>query len=187
MKFSTFAIIAGLTVLSASGAHAQGQDQFAFGIAGGATFPSGPGKDYHTTGAHGTVMWGIGGIDSPFGVRFDGMYSSLGHKDDAAGEAQGSARVTSISGNLLFRVLGTDKRLYALGGVGGFAYNPDGPGTKAKNDFGINAGLGVWIPGVNAFIEARWFNLYRALPDPNTGNTGKRSLRIYPVSLGFMY
>lgn len=188
MKFSNLSILLLCVVLPASGLGAQGQDQFAFGLAGGITIPSGPARGYHTNGINGTLMWGIGGVDSPFGVRFDGMYSSLGEKKNAAGvSVQGKARLTSISANMLFKLLGSDTRIYAVGGVGGFTYNPDGAGTKAANDFGVNGGLGLWIPQFNGFVEARWYNFYRALPNEDNSAPGKRSLRIYPITIGIMY
>ena len=188
MKISILSILLLCVALPASRLEAQGQDQFALGIAGGVTIPSGPASDYHTNGINGTLMWGIGGVDSPFGVRFDGMYSSLGRKKNSAGvSTQGSARLTSISANLLFKLAGSDMRLYTVGGVGGFTYNPDGAGTKANNDFGVNAGLGLWIPQVSGFVEARWYNFYRALPNEANTASGKRSLRIYPITVGIMY
>lgn len=188
MKFSIFPVLLLAVTLPATSAHAQGQDQFAFGLSAGATIPSGLGADYHKTGINGAVMWGIGGVDSPFGVRFDAMFSSLGEKKNiTVASPQGSARLTSISGNFLFKTIGGDTRLYFVGGAGGFWYNPNASGTEAKSDFGVNAGLGLWLPAVNGFIEARWFNFYRALPNPDTGESGRRSLRIYPITLGIMY
>jgi len=167
---------------------AQGQDQFVWGLGGGATITSGLASDSHTGGVHGMLMLGIGSVASPFGIRFDGIYTALTDRDTTLNATnQGSARLVALMGNVLFNVYGNGKRLYAIGGVGGFWYNPDGPATTAVNDFGVNAGLGVWVPSVNGFIEARWFNLYRALPDPVTGLKGKKSARLYPVTLGIMF
>ena len=185
-----FSILAAFLVALAipSAAHAQRDDQFVWGIGGGATIPSGWANDNHTTGAHGTLMFGIGGVGAPLGIRFDGMYSSLGDREDAGVVvAQGGARVFTLMGNGIFNLYGNNKRLYAVTGLGGFWYNPDGPGTVAVNDFALNAGLGVWLPQFNGFVEARWLNLYRALPDPVTGLKGKKSARLYPVTLGFMF
>ena len=173
--------------LPAVRANAQGQDQFALGLSGGASIPSGLAADYLETGWNGTLMFGIGGVDSPFGFRFDGMYTALGGKSRSTlVSPQGDAKLTSISGNFLFKTIGGDTRLYIVGGAGGFWYNPDAAGTEAKSDFALNAGLGLWLPGINGFIEARWFNFYRALPNPATGESGKRSLRLYPITFGFM-
>lgn len=187
MKLITF-FAAGLAVLTLAGrAHAQGQDQFVYGISGGVMIPSGIGGDNHKLGPQGAVMVGIGSVDSPFGVRLDVMYGALGSKTGTGTLGLGAARVTNVTGNFLVRLIGQDERLYFVGGAGGYNYNPDGSGTSATNDFAINAGAGIWLPGLNTFIEGRWFNLYRALPDPVTGLRGKKSLRIYPISIGIMF
>ena len=187
MKLSIFAGLVATLLVLPRGAQAQGQDQFAFGVSGGVTIPSGLGADNHKLGPNGSVMAGIGSVDSPFGVRFDGMYSALGAKTGTGTLGLGRARVTSVSGNFLFNLVGQDERLYFIGGAGGYNYNPDAAGTRATNDFAVNAGFGIWLPGLNGFVEARWFNLYRALPDPATGLKGKKSLRIYPINFGIMF
>jgi hypothetical protein len=187
MKLTTF-LACGIAVLSLAGrAGAQGQDQFVYGISGGVMIPSGLGGDNHKLGPQGAVMVGIGSVDSPFGVRLDVMYGGLGAKTGTGTLGLGAARVTNVSGDFLFRLIGQDERLYFVGGAGGYNYNPDGAMTRATNDFAINAGLGIWLPGFNGFVEARWFNMYRALPDPVSGLRGKKSLRIYPISVGLMF
>ena len=181
-------MIVAAVVLPAVTAHGQGQDQFALGISAGVTIPAGVGADLHKTGYNATVMWGIGSVDSPFGIRFDGMYSSLGEKSNTGLTTPvGEAKVTSISANFLINTLGSNYHLYLIGGLGGFSYNPDGAGTKSKTDFGLNAGAGLFLPGVNTFIEARWFNFYRALPDVDTNVSGKRALQIFPITVGVMF
>ncbi len=188
MKLSNFAAAAAFVLLSSSVARGQGQDQFVFGVSGGITIPSGVAADLHKAGPNGTLMLGIGAVDSPFGVRFDRMYSALGRKTNPKITTPlGSARLTSLSANIIYDIVGNASRVYFVGGAGAFTYNPNGTGTKAKNDFGVNAGLGLWLPFVDAFVEARWFNFYRALPDETTNATGKRSLRIYPINVGFMF
>ncbi len=187
MKLTTFLTLAIVALISASRAEGQGQDQFVFGVSGGVLVPSGLAADNHKLGPNGGLMLGIGAVDSPFGVRFDGMYGALGSKTGTGAIGLGAARITQVSANILFTLLGQEKKLYFVGGAGAFNYNPDGTGTKATNDLGVNAGLGFWIPGLNGFVEARWFNLYRALPNPTTLDKGKSSLRIYPISFGMMF
>ena len=187
MRFSILAAFAVALALP-SVSVAQRDDQFVWGVGGGATIPSGLAAENHSTGAHATLMFGIGAVDSPFGVRFEGSYGSLANK--SGGDVlvdQGEARVFSLIGNGVFSIYGSNRRLYAVAGLGGFWYNPKGQGTTAVNDLVLNAGLGLWLPGINGFIEGRWQNLYRALPDPVTGLKGKKSARLYPVTLGFMF
>lgn len=186
MKLTTFFTLAVAALAAAGRAEGQGRDQFVFGISGGAAIPTGLAADNHKAGPIGAVMLGIGGVDSPIGVRFDGMYAALGNRTGTRTLGLGSAKVTIVSVNTLFTIVGNAKRLYFVGGVGGFNYNPDGAGTKATSDLSVNAGLGLWFPQVNGFVEGRWFNLFRAFPD-DAGLNGKRSARFYPISFGVMF
>lgn len=188
MKFSMLAALVVAVVIPSADAAAQRDDQFVWGIGGGVTIPSGWADDNHKVGPHGVLMFGIGGVGAPLGIRLEAGYGALAERDDAdVVKAQGQARIFTLMGNGVFNIYGSNKRLYAVTGLGGFWYNPDGPGTVAVNDFALNAGLGIWFPGLNGFVEARWLNLYRALPDPVTGLKGKKSARLYPVTLGFMF
>lgn len=193
MRLSTAAAI---LIFAGFPAVASGQrdDQFVFGFSGGATLTSGLSSDMHEPGPHGMLSWGIGMVDSPWGIRFDGAYSALGEKTRtilAPGgpidKTQGSAKLFVLSGSAIFNIYGSNTHVYAIGGLGGYWYNPDGPGTSSKNDLGVQAGLGLYLPGIHAFVEAKWLNLYRALPDPDTGVNGKKSARLYPVTLGILF
>jgi hypothetical protein len=177
-----------LFAISSSTAGAQRDDQFVWGLAAGATIPSGIAKDNHEVGGHAQLSFGIGAVDSPFGIRFDGTYSFLGDADsDNLPIDQGKARVFNLMANGVFNLYGSNRHVYGIAGLGGFWYNPDGQGTKAVNDFALNAGLGLFLPGLHGFVEAKWVNLYRALPDPVTGLKGKKSARLYPITLGIMF
>jgi hypothetical protein len=189
MKLSIFAALAAALVVAGHRVEAQGQDQFIFGISGGAMIPSGLGADNHKTGPLGSVMLGIGSVDSPFGVRFDASYGALGSKTGTGTLGLGSARIFNFNGNVVFTLLGQEKKLYFVGGAGSYNYSPDGPGAGARStkDLALNGGFGIWLPFVDGFVEGRLFNMYRALPDPVTGLRGKRSLRIYPVSFGLIF
>ncbi len=187
MKLSFFAALAASLVVAGHRAEAQGQDHFVVGFSGGVLIPSGIGADNHKVGPNGSVMLGVGGIDSPFGLRFDASYGALGSKTGTGTLGLGAARVTNFNGNVLFTLLGQSRKLYFVGGAGSYSYNPEARGIKTTTDLAVNAGLGLWLPAVNGFVEARWFNLFRALPDPVTGLRGKASLRLYPISFGLMF
>ena len=188
MKFPTIAallIAIGLPFCSAEG---QRDDQFVWGVGGGTTIVTGAAKDNHKTAAHGVLMFGIGGVDSPFGVRLDGLYSALGDRgDEGLAIDQGAARVFSLMGNGVLSLYGSNRKLYLVGGIGGFWYNPDGDGTSTANDLALGAGAGIWFPRINGFVEAKFLNFYRALPDPVTGLKGKKSAQLIPVTLGIMF
>ncbi|HEX6574737.1 MAG TPA: hypothetical protein VF042_07165 [Gemmatimonadaceae bacterium] len=188
-------LIAGLALFMALPAvsMAQRDDQFVFGIGGGATFPTGVANDLHTVGAHGMASWGIGMVDSRWGIRFDGTYSSLGGRssnDAVPGQAaitQGDAKVFILSGSGVVNLYGSNTHVYMLGGLGGFWYNPEGSGRRSKNDLALQAGLGVFLPVMNSFIEVKFVNLYRALPNTSTGVQGKKSAKLIPVTLGILF
>jgi hypothetical protein len=187
-------LLAGFFVLAAMPAvsAAQRDDQFVFGIGGGATIPTGVANDVHKTGAHGMLSWGIGMVDSPWGIRFDGTYSSLGARgqSDIEGNplpnAQGDAKVFILSGSAVINMYGSNTHVYALGGLGGFWYNPEGTGRRSKNDLELHAGLGVFLPVMNSYIEAKFVNLYRALPNSD-GVQGKKSAKLVPITLGILF
>jgi len=181
-------LIAGLLVFAAasSTASAQRDDQFVFGISGGATFSSGVAKDHHETSPLGMLSWGIGMVDSPWGIRFDGAYSALGDRESSGPVDQGSAKLFILSGSAVFNIYGSNTHLYGIAGLGGYWYNPDGPGTSTKNDLALQAGFGIALPVRHLFIEGKLVNLYRALPDEN-GVKGKKSAKLIPVTLGILF
>jgi hypothetical protein len=187
MKFSTIAGVVLALGLASTDAAGQRDDQFVWGVSGGAAIVSGLVSDHHETGPQGALMFGIGGVGSPLGIRLDATYGALGDKSGSfALRDQGEARIFSIMGNAIVNLYGSNRHIYAVGGLGGYWYNPDGPASAAENDLIIGGGLGVFFPRLG-FIEARWTNLYRALPDPDTGVTGKKSARLYPITLGIMF
>ncbi|MBA3341849.1 MAG: hypothetical protein H0T48_08425 [Gemmatimonadaceae bacterium] len=188
MKLFLIAAMVIAAVGTADRAAGQGQDQYAFGLSGGAAIATADLHDHHDSGFNGTLSFGIGGVDSPVGIRFDGMYNRFGDREGVAGTLdQGEARIAGLTGNLVFNVYGTHSRVYGITGVGGYSYSPTGAGTKGTNDFGVNAGLGLWLPFVNGFVEARFHHFYRALPDAATGTKGKKSARFYPITFGILY
>ena len=189
MNFSRIGFVAAALMVVSTQAFAQREDQFAIGFGGGATAVGGRASDFHTTGAHGYGSLGIGMVDSPWGVRFDAMYSSLGEKKNLTGgttSQQGTAKVTMLTANAIVNIYGSNTHVYAIGGLGAHWYNPKGSGTKAENDFMMQAGMGVWLNFADLFVEAKWANLYRALPD-EAGKQGKRSAQLYPVTLGIIF
>jgi hypothetical protein len=187
MKFPILAALA-FAIVVPGAAEGQRDDQFVWGIAGGPTILNGTAKDNHKVSPHAVIMWGIGSVDSPFGVRLDGQYAWLGDgDDDGVAIDQGKARIFSLMGHGLISLYGSNRKLYAVGGLGGFWYNPDGHGTTAVNDFALSGGLGMFFTGLNGFVEVKFQNFYRALPDPVTGLKGKKSAQLIPVTLGIMF
>lgn len=167
-------------------ASAQRDDQFVLGISGGPTFTSGDAGDQHKTGGHGMLSWGIGMVDSPWGIRFDGSYTRLGDKSGDAVVDQGSAKLFMMTGSGVFNIYGSNTHLYGIAGLGGYWYNPSGTGTSTKNDLALQGGLGLYLGVGHVFIEGKIVNLYRALPD-EAGVKGKRSAKLFPITLGILF
>jgi hypothetical protein len=189
MKFKTLTAVAVVIAVCVGNLEAQAIDQYSFGISGGGAIPDGQLDDVVKTGASGSVMVALGNIGSTFGVRFDAMYNWFPKRDNPPDSlaATGDAAILGVNGNLVFSLIGVERRLYAITGVGAYGFRPKGPGSRKADDFGWNAGLGVWLPMIGGFIEARYHTFYRALPDPVTGARGKRSAKFIPITIGFLW
>jgi len=189
VKLSIIAVAAAAAFGLAPAAHAQGGDNFAFGASTGIAVAATDMRDYHTNGVNGTLTLAIGAVDTPVGIRFDAMYNAFGDVNGTpeAPNTQGKARIFAITGNIVYDFFGQDTKLYLIAGVGGYTYKPTGAGIDDESDFGINAGLGVFLPSVNGFIEARFHNVYRVLPDPASGMAGKKSAQFYPITFGVLF
>ncbi len=187
MKFKTIVAFSVVMLTLASRLNAQGADQYSIGVAGGIVIPSNQLSDAVNTGASGSLMVGMGNTGSAFGFRFDAAYNWLPKVDSPTVAATGDVKILSLTGNLVFSLIGVDKRLYAITGIGAYGYRPSASGTKKADDFGWNAGFGIWLPAMNGFIEARYHTFYRALPDPVTGAVGKKSAKFIPVTIGFLW
>ena len=177
MKFSIAAVIAGLVVASPATASAQVNDQFSWGVSAGAAFPAYELERDHQTGINAGITLAFGGVGQLFGIRVDGMINRFSAKSDTDA---GNARILGGTLNLVYGLLGTDNRVYAIAGVGAYGIRPDVPGQDSKVDFGTNGGIGVWIPRISSFIEARYHHFYRAFPD-------KKAAPFVPVTIGILF
>jgi hypothetical protein len=156
-------------------ARAQVNDQFSWGVNAGAVIPANYlAKDYNT-GVNTGLTFAFGGVGQLLGVRIDGMYNWFGAKSDTAG----NARILGGTVNLVMSVFGASNRLYVTGGVGGYGIRTGVKGA-GTNDFGLNGGLGLWLPSVNGFIEARYHHFYRALAN-------KKPAVFVPITVGVLF
>jgi hypothetical protein len=174
MKFSIAAAIVVLAAFSST-ASAQVNDAFSWGLTAGAAVPVKELKKGHETGVSAGITFAFGGVGQLFGIRVDGMINRFGEKTDSAG----NARILSGTVNLVYSLLGSENRVYLIGGVGAYGIRPDVPGQDGKTDFGTNGGIGLWLPGISGFIEARYHHFYRALPN-------KRAAAFVPITLGIL-
>jgi hypothetical protein len=178
MKFSKAAAIFFLTMVLPSAAVAQVDDQYSWGLNAGAAVPAKDLAKDHGTGVNAGITFAFGGVGQLFGVRIDGMFNQFGAK---SGTTAGNARILGATINLVYSLIGESRsRLYLTGGVGGYGIRPDVPGQDGKNDWGTNGGIGLWIPSVNGFIEARYHHFFRGLPD-------NRPAVFVPITLGVLF
>ena len=177
MKFSIAAAIVVLTATFSSTASAQVNDQFAWGLSAGAAFPVKELKKEHQTGINAGITLAFGGVGQLFGIRVDGMINRFSAKSDTDA---GNARILGGTLNLVYSVFGSENRLYAIAGVGAYGIRPDVQGQEGKTDFGTNGGIGIWLPGISSFIEARYHHFYRAFP-------GSKAAPFVPVTLGILF
>jgi len=175
MKLSIAVAIAWVALAVPTGVRAQMDDQFAWGVTAGAVVPANDLAKDHTVGLNGGVTFGFGGVGQLLGIRIDGVINQLSGKKSTDADAQ----ILMGTLNLVMGVLGEGDRVYLTGGVGAYGIKPSKGGEK-HNDFGLNGGVGLFIPGINGFIEARYHHFYRALAN-------KRPAIFIPISVGVFF
>ncbi len=167
-----------MTVVGVPGdARAQVNDQFSWGVNAGAAVPANYLAKDHNTGVNGGISMAIGAVGQLLGIRIDGMFNQFGAR---SGTTAGTARILGGTVSLVLPLIGNNDRIYAIAGVGGYGIRPGVTGQPGVNDFGLNGGIGLWIPGVNGFLEARYHHFYRALPN-------KRPAVFVPITLGILF
>jgi opacity protein-like surface antigen len=179
--------IAGLGLLFA-GAAAPAEGQFAFGLAGGATIPSGSLNDRQNLGYNALATLQLGVPAFPLQFRADLQYNSFGGKNfrNALNQAVdgNDTRVISGSANAVFSPLVGPVKPYLIGGVG--YYDTQLEGTDATRKLGYNYGAGVkfGLTGASIFVEARMHQIN----DATFGVGGNRTTaRFIPVTVGIMF
>lgn len=144
-----------------------------FGIAAGAAIPTGDFADFVSTGFNGTVTLGLNPAAFPLGIRIDGAYSQFGFKG-----VSGDARITSVTGNLVYKMPMVTVSPYLIGGAGWYNLKVSGA-SGSVSDFGFNvgAGLSMGLSGFDTFVEARYNHV--------RGEFGSTSW--VPITFGIMF
>lgn len=188
MKRTVLGVMTAVLALSASATVVHAQNPMTFGIAAGATFPTGDFGDGVNTGFHGMVTVGAMPALVPFGVRIDGMYNSLGGDDfDFEGTqfTGTSAEILGVTANGVFGMPGMIVASpYLIGGIGyyGQKVKTDQLETDRTTAFGLNIGVGAKfnLSGFGTFLEARYHHVMQ-----NDEDGGK--YQFIPVSFGIMF
>jgi hypothetical protein len=146
---------------------------FQFGVAAGAALPMSDLSDFFNTGFNGTVTVGLNPALIPLGIRVDGAFNQFGLK--GGGD---NARISSLTGNLVYSIPSTGVSPYLIGGAGVYHLSSSGGGAT-ENDFGWNIGGGIKMPlsGFDTFIEARY----------NQVQTQDISTKFIPITFGIMF
>ncbi|MDZ7631860.1 MAG: outer membrane beta-barrel protein [Gemmatimonadaceae bacterium] len=185
---STFRrVLAGASIAIAAAA-APAQAQVAFGLAGGATLPSGDLNDRQNLGYNGLATLQLGLPTVPLQLRADLQYNSFGGKNfvDAFNTAVDGADTRVISGsiNAVFNLLTGPIKPYAIGGIG--YYDTQLKGTESSRKVGYNYGGGVkfGLTGASIFVEARVHQVNESVF--NVG-AGRSTARFIPITIGIMF
>ena len=147
-----------------------------FGIAAGASIPTGDLSDVANMGFNGTVTVGLNPASLPLGIRFDGAYNQWGAKAITGSD---NLHAWSVTGNVVYKMPGVVISPYLIGGAGFYNGDFDGTGSNSKNDFGFNAGAGLsmGLSGFDTFLEARY----------NRVSTDLGSQAFVPITFGIMF
>ena len=189
MKRTVLGVVAAVVALSASAPVVHAQNPLTFGIAAGATFPTGDLSDAGAkTGFHGMVTVGAMPALIPFGVRIDAMYNSLGFDDfseDGVTFSDVSGEILGLTANGVFGMPGMIVASpYLIGGVGyyGSRIKTDVVNTERVSDFGLNIGIGTKfnLSGFGTFAEVRYHTIFDA--EEGSGRTS-----FIPLTFGIMF
>ncbi len=179
--------VAGLTMALVAAA-APAQAQVAFGLAAGATIPSGSLNDRSNLGYNGLATLQLAVPLFPLQFRADLQYNSFGGKDfgSAVSNAFNNRDTRVISGTIngVFNLLPGPIKPYLIGGVG--YYDTQLKGTDATRKVGYNYGGGVkfGLTGASIFVEARMHEIKDATFNVSGGRT---TAKFIPVTVGIMF
>ncbi len=169
-------------------AAAPAQAQLAFGLAAGATVPSGSLHDRQNLGYNGLATLQLGVPVFPLQFRADLQYNGFGGKNfvNAVNSAYNDADTRVISGtaNAVFTLMTGPVKPYIIGGVG--YYDTRLQGTESTRKFGYNYGAGVKfaLTGASLFIEGRVHEVKDATFDVGGGRS---TATFIPISLGILF
>lgn len=180
MKRSIFGAAALALVLSASSV--QAQKPISFGVALGASMPTGDAGDVSKMGYHamGTLAWSVPTM--PVGFRFDAQYNMLSGKD-FGGISAPDLNILGVTANATWGMpmAASPVSPYLIGGLGMYrssASDCSGSGCSGT-DFGFNVGVGTKfaLSGFGTFAEVRYHSI----------QADGGSYNFIPISFGIMF
>ena len=177
-RIIALAALAAAIVTAPAAAHAQ--SPLRFGVAAGATFPTGDASDivewgYNVTGSvTGKPML------SPVGIRGEVMWNRLSGKDfDTGFGTINGGDVDILAGivNAEIGMSGVGVKPYFIGGLGAYRFSAEDADSETKFGFNVGAGLDFGLAGFSAFAEARFHSI----------QTEGSATNIVPVTFGIRF
>jgi hypothetical protein len=158
--------------------------QVSFGVAAGASIPSGDFGKSFDTGYNLTGMLGVSPPLSPVGFRVDGMYNEFNGKSNIFVSGQ-KERVSAITANAIVKapVSAIVLSPYLIGGLGEYFSKFSTAGSTTSNDFGFNIGAGLkfGLAGFDALGEVRYHQF------TTKGSAGNFTTKFIPITFGIMF
>lgn len=163
---------------------AMAQGQLKFGIAAGASLPTGDFSETNESGFHVMATAGIQPPLAPVGFRVDGTFDQFNYKGVLlAGEKR---RIMAATANAVLGMPGVPLLIspYLIGGAGLYNSKASVAGAESFTDPGFNVGAGIkfGLAGFLAFGEVRLHNVIE-----DDGGGGTINLRFIPIVFGITF
>lgn len=162
----------------------EAQSPLRFGLAAGATVPTGNFADIVEWGYHASGSVTGKPMLSPVGLRGEVMWNRFTEKDFvlAPGVTEPGQDLDVLAGivNAEIGMSGIGVKPYFIGGLG--MYRLSGENTESETKFGFNVGAGLdfGLAGFSAFAEARFHSI-------QADNFGNGSVNIVPLTFGVRF
>jgi len=164
------------------------QAQFSFGLAAGATVPSGSLNDRQNLGYNGLATVQFGFPLMPFQLRADLQYNGFGGKGftDSFNRARTGVDTRVISGSIngVFNLLPGPIKPYLIGGIGYYDTQLSGTASTRKVGYNLGGGVKLGLIGTSIFAEARMHMVNKATLDVGNNLT---TARFIPITVGIMF
>jgi hypothetical protein len=173
--------VAGLALASSTLA-AQAATRPTFGLAAGATVPTGDFGDGFGPGFNVGAHVGFRSATMPVGFRLEGTF----HRNEAKGTNGLNFNTIAGTANVVAGPAAAAGGVspYVIGGAGVYNLKIDAGsgGSESITKFGLNGGAGVDLPlsGIGVFAEARFHYVF-------SGENGGSNINFIPLSVGIRF
>ena len=169
--------------LTPSALVAQAAARPTFGVAAGATIPTGDFGDGFGTGFNVGAHVGFRSATMPVGFRLEGTF----HQNEAKGSNGVNFNTIAGTANIIAGPAAAAGGIspYVIGGAGVYNLKLDADGgieSESVTKFGLNGGAGLDMPlsGIGVFAEARFHYVF-------SGEDGGSNISFIPLSVGIRF